>query len=142
MDAMTSFSQSPKIKYRKGYQYQLAEDYQYQTAILDYDIEDEFITLKPSGLITIHKGYAWDGASGANDTNTILRGSLIHDAIYQLIREGRIAKEYKSAADQLLHDICVADGMIGFRAWYVLKAVEMFGGPATRGEPYTILEAP
>ena len=57
-----------------------------------------------------------------------MRGSLVHDALYQLIREGELPKELRVDADKVLRRACLADGMSRFRAWYVYKAVRMFAG--------------
>lgn len=121
-----------KIKYRKlnKYKYQLMENYYYKTDIaLDNDTGvPDFVTLRKDGRLEIYKGYAWDGPSGPTiDTKDFMRGSLVHDALYQLIREQKLARKYKEYADKLLHDICIEDGMSKFRAWYVYWAVRLFG---------------
>ena len=79
-------------------------------------------------------GYAWDGPSGPTiDTKNFMRGSLVHDGLYQLMREGLLAhEEYRKSADDLLRDICVEDGMSKFRAWYVHRAVRISGGKSTK----------
>jgi hypothetical protein len=62
----------------KRYKYQLLRDYKYQTAIrLNHDVKIQgFITLSINGLLTIAKGYAWDGPSGPTiDTKNFMRGS-------------------------------------------------------------------
>jgi hypothetical protein len=44
-----------------------------------------------SGCGQESKGYAWNGPSGPTlDTRNFMRGSLVHDALYQLMREGRM----------------------------------------------------
>ena len=52
-------------------------------------------TIRPSQDIPIlQTGYAWDGASGpVIDTDGNLRGSLEHDATYQLLRLGELNLE-------------------------------------------------
>jgi len=83
------------------------------------------------GYLTIHKGYAWDGPSGpAIDTRNFMRGSLIHDALYQLMREKQLDKTiYRKKADRLLQKICGEDGMSSLRAWGVYQAVRSCGDP-------------
>jgi hypothetical protein len=76
-------------------------------------------------------GYAWDGPSGPTwDTDTFMRGSLVHDAMYQLMRLGCMDRVHRCYADELLRDICIEDGMWSFRAWYVYKAVRSCGESA------------
>ena len=49
-----------------------------------------------------------------------MRGPLVHDALYQLMRlEELDYKTDRKYADQLLKKICRGDGMSAFRAWYV-----------------------
>lgn len=121
-----------KACYRKlkGYKYQLMEDYPLQIKILPKaPITKGFIRLTKTGKLTIKRGYAWDGPSGLTlDTRNFMRGSLVHDALYQLMRERHLdhVKDRKRA-DALLHDICREDGMSKLRADYVYKAVRTFG---------------
>ena len=97
------------------------------------DINTEFISLLTAGSIHIKRGYAWDGPSGPSiDTDTFMRGSLVHDALYQLIREGQLQGVCRKPADHVIHDLCIYDGMHPFRAWYVLKTLRLFGGFAAR----------
>lgn len=117
------------MKYRKGYKYQIAEDYTIPTEILNEHIVSGFIILEPTGLLHILRGYAWDGPSGPTlDTKTFMRGSLVHDVLYQLMREERLKKEIKIYADDLLKEICLEDGMCSFRAWYVHRGVSRCAG--------------
>jgi hypothetical protein len=59
-----------------------------------------------------------------------MRGSLLHDALFQLIRLELLPLSYKQEADEILHDVCIEDGMNKLRAniWYDM--VELFGGAA------------
>ena len=51
------------VSYRKGYKYQLAEDFSQYVAIYpEKKIETQFIRLAMGGKLTILSGYAWDGA--------------------------------------------------------------------------------
>ena len=120
------------IFYKRGYKYQLTANYTVDVEIkLNKTINTAFIDLSTAGKLTIKKGYAWDGPSGLTfDTLNFMRGSLVHDALYQLMRESHIGDDYRKYADQLLQKMCKEDGMNTFRAWYVYQAVRRFGGPA------------
>lgn len=122
------------ITYKGGYKYQNLKDYTIQTSVkLDDDIETNYLAMTKDGLLTIKKGYAWDGASGPTiDTKSSMRGSLVHDAFYQLMREELIGKEYRHLADEYLHDICTEDGMIDVRADLWQLAVETFAMAAIK----------
>ena len=113
------------IVYSGGYKFQLRQTYElFVIARPAERINLEFISLTVNGLLTIKRGYAWDGASGPGiDTKTIMRGSLVHDALYQLMREGGLAQTWRKAADKELRRICLEDGMWKVRAWWVYRAV-------------------
>ena len=122
------------IKYKAGYKYQLKSNYAVTISIKPpADITTPYITLNAQGMLTLKDGYAWDGPSGPTiDTLTFMRGSLIHDALYQLMREGKLDRTvFWEPADQLLRAICIEDGMWSFRAWYVYQAVRRFARDAT-----------
>jgi len=117
-----------RIKYISGFKYQLKEDYTIITDIIGYDIKTDYIELNIKGILLIKKGYAWDGPSGPTiDTKTFMRGSLVHDALYQLMRLSLIPESYRKYSDWLLQLICIQDGMSELRAFYVYKAVRWFG---------------
>ena len=113
------------IKYRSGYKYQLVEDYEVQTNIFPpVDIRTEYINLNTHGLLFIKHGYAWDGASGPTwDTKSSMRPSLVHDALYQLMRMGLLPVILRYVVDKLLRTMCVEDGMYRWRAWLWFRAV-------------------
>ena len=117
------------ISYKKGYKYQLTATYRLKIGIRPLEhILTTYIDLTPIGWLIIRKGYAWDGPSGPTfDTLNFMRGSLVHDAIYQLIRQGFLSPEYRDIADRLLQDICREDKMCKARAWWVYEGV-YFGG--------------
>lgn len=113
------------IKYKKHCKYKLKQTERIDTEI-DVDTHNGFISLDRSRLIIL-EGYAWDGASGPTiDDKTNMRGSLIHDALYQLMREGLLDRAWRKYVDRLFHQICIEDGMNRFRAWYYYRAVRIF----------------
>lgn len=121
-------------KKRRKYKYNLHEDYQFKAEIEVKDASDLiFIKITKEGQLTIRKGYAWDGPSGPTfDTKNFMRGSLVHDALYQLIREQKIDMEQRKRADEILREICLQDGMSKIRAWWVFWGVYLFGKSAAK----------
>lgn len=128
-----------KLKYRK------LKDYKYATAWTSvYSIPEfsgisfrSFYLILEDGQLTIAENYAWDGASGPTwDDKSNMRSSLVHDALYQILRESVLTsderKRLRRIADQVLHDYCVEDGMNKIRAklWYGL--IQTFGSKASR----------
>lgn len=111
-----------RIKYKAGYKYQLSRTY-VQDINIPGNMACDYIKLQ-GGTLTIKKGYAWDGPSGPTiDTKTFMRGSLVHDALYQFMRQNKLAAKYRKRADQLLRSICLEDGMNRFRAWGIYRGV-------------------
>ncbi len=101
------------MKYRslKHWKYELLEGMECKTDIRDAPTIDEpYITLLPTGWLTVGERYAWDGASFiAKDTPTNMRASLFHDALCQLINEGLLDKKYRKYADELLRTHMLED---------------------------------
>jgi len=138
----------PVIVYRDNYKYQLDEDYAIQLpdtfkpdSILD--IYEPYYILGIDGLLTIKAGYAWDGPSGPTfDTKNFMRGSLVHDVLYQLMRDDHLPTTCRKAADELLRQICIEDGMTSIRAWWVYQGVRIGGGDYVTSEWKPPLTAP
>lgn len=128
-------------KRRRRYRYNLHSDFQYQT---DLDIENPGdlgkLEITSQGKLIIRKGYSWDGPSGPSiDTKNFMQGSLIHDALYQLMREEILPQNARERADEILREICLEDGMSKFRAWYVYRAVRVGGASSAKPD---LLQAP
>ena len=121
------------IAYKSGYKYQLNRSFTLLIRIKPpRAIVTEFVSLDRSGLLFLKAGYAWDGPSGPTiDTPDFMRGSLVHDALYQLMRERHLDRDaYRGPADELLREHCREDGMSRVRAWLVYEAVRRFADPA------------
>ena len=89
-----------------------------------------------NGVLTIAKGYSWDGASGPTwDSPDTLTPSLVHDVLYQAIREGVLDKKFRFEADltfyKLMRDRTIS--MWGHtRAFYFFVGVRLFGWLSVR----------
>jgi hypothetical protein len=134
------------IAYRGGYKYQLQRTYVVSVPIRPAEaIRTAFIALDVTGELAIKEGYAWDGPSGPTiDTLNFMRGSLVHDALYQLMREKHLDhRVHRKAADQALRDMCLEDGMWRLRAWPVYWAVRWFADfAADPSRKYPMVYAP
>ena len=117
------------IQYKSGYKYQLVSLCRVKTSIRPKeDIKSKYLSLDLSGNLVIEGGYCWDGPSGPTlDTKTFMRGSLVHDALYQLMREDKLSTADRKKADKELRRLCIEDGMMKARAWWVYRGVR-FGG--------------
>ena len=133
------------IRYKSGYKYQLHETYTISLPWLagypDYAVD----FLKVSGArLTIEAGYAWDGASGPTwDSKDSMRASLVHDALYQLMRVGLLPEIVRSFADDELYNIGIEDGMFRYRIWAWWRGVRFLAsGAARKGTERKVQEAP
>lgn len=117
------------IHYEYGgkYKWRLVNDViKYNVNPIEGTHAGEYLDLM-AGHLTIFKGYCWDGGSGpAIDTANFMRASLIHDALYQLMREGVIdRKKFRKRADQIMREIALEDGMSNIRARWIYCAVRI-----------------
>lgn len=88
--------------------------------------------------LIIRPGYCWDGASGpALDTINFARGSVVHDALYQIIVQykdhlgPKLAGKMRKIADQELRRILKEDNMGFFRRNWVYWFLRIFGSAKT-----------
>jgi len=133
------------MRFRDGYKYQLIDTHVEETQIKPPDdLSCQFLFLGTSGNLIIGTGYAWDGPSGPSfDSKSAMRASLVHDALYQLMRMGYLNEGCREKADLELGRILKEDGMWRLRRWYWLKGVRLFAAKAAKkGNVKPILEAP
>ena len=115
------------------YKYRVEEFAEFRIPIRGVETETAYLQLDQEGWLRIKRGYVWDGPSGPTwDTLNFMRGSLIHDALYQLMRMELLPADYRQMADEVLYEVCRGDGMSRFRAWYVLRGVRRGAGFAAK----------
>lgn len=144
-----------RIAYRAGYAYQLARPYEIGLGppFVGYDIATEFLRLGPEGRLWFAGCYAWNGPSGpAIDTRTIMRASLVHDAIYQMIRLGLLPATLRGPADRIYDRLCREDletahwalkPLLKMRASVHFASLRVFGWGSTDPEAERpVLRAP
>jgi hypothetical protein len=134
-----------KIKYTSGYKYQLYEDASMLTPIKGAEIYDKFFTLYKNGFLQIKEGFAWDGASGPTfDTKNSMSPSLVHDVFCYSARTGRLDFEkYRHEYNDLFKQMCIDNGMSGFRSNIWHAAVEFANaGDPEQGPDRVVQEAP
>jgi esterase/lipase superfamily enzyme len=121
------------IIYTSGYKYQLKQPYSVVIPIKPRtNIVTEYISLSTDGTLSIKAGYAWDGLSGPTiNTLTVMRGSLVHNALYQLMNNAHLDFHiYRETADRLLQEHCKEDGMSSIRAWWIYHCARLFTSPS------------
>lgn len=134
------------MKYIEGnYKYQLVEDEVFYTRLRPlYIIRTEYIDLDLDGKMVIKNGYAWDGPSGPTwDTKNSIRGSLFHDAAYQLMRLELLDQKWRKVSDEELGRFLGEDGMSWLRRTSWVFQLKNFGlGAASPKNRRRVLYAP
>ena len=118
------------VYYRDGFKYQTADHF---AVVLPFDCPDfemEPFVCVMNNVMYILEGYAWDGASGAVDTKSIIRGTLVHDAFHEAMRKGLIPQTFRAPSDLLFRQMCIEDKMMKWRAAWVYKAVRKLAAGA------------
>jgi hypothetical protein len=117
--------------HRRTYKYRLERPYDITTPITParrLAVSEEWVVLDCDGHLYLKANYAWDGPSGPTiDTPDFMRGSLVHDAFYQLMREGLLDRRHRDSVDRLLEAMCQEDGMSSAKAARVYWFVKQFG---------------
>ena len=74
----------------------------------------DYIVLEPGGMLTIKKGYRWDGptTSPLKYSSKIIHASMVHDTIYDLMRRGDIPRDYKPYTDEGVWNRLMADCLL------------------------------
>ena len=109
------------LKYRNKTNLNLSTD-----IIPPKEISTEYIKLSLTGQLFIKKGFCWDGATGAFDTQDFMRGSMTHDAFCNLIAGEYLPQSYRKDADKLLRKMLIEDGMSKIRAWWVYHTIRLY----------------
>ena len=122
------------MKYSKyKYKFKVEENFSIELPFKIPDFEHEYASSK-DGILSVKKGYAWDGASGPIiNTRDTLVASLVHDVLYQAMRLNLIksSKENRQIADKNFFEILKMNGVNSIRrkVWYF--AVRLFGKKST-----------
>lgn len=126
---MNPIEYEPIPKEQRRWKYTLRRMIEEPTDILDQGFSQPLYSLSPDGVMRIFEGYSWDGMSGPGfDTKCSMRGSAVHDALYQAIRLGLLPSKYRREADYLFRKVNLGEGMHPIRAWWCWAGVRIFGG--------------
>lgn len=106
----------------------LTEHFTYKTPIRGSVGAVAHCLLSSDGWLTFNPGFVWNLASGAVDDPAMVYGSLAHDGLYRLIREGELDKKHRVDADRFFRELLKQCGVGVFRRNYAYWAVRLFGG--------------
>ena len=130
------------IEYKSGFRHQLHKDVSTQTAIYpDIAIITDLIELYPDGCLVCKKNYAWDGPSGPCRViadrlpgwaqrmylKKILPGSLVHDALFELMRMKLLPGKWFHQANKEFRRVNIECKMLRPRVWWTFKTVDKLG---------------
>jgi len=98
-----------------------------QTEIKGQYAKEAMMELTSDGLLTLWKGYQWNGSSFVQDTPACMRASASHDALCKLISRGLLHASTRPAADKLYYDLCREDGMGWLQAKVRWAGLRVYG---------------
>lgn len=102
------------------------ESFEVQTIITGFRIKKDQYELFENGLLVINRGYAWDGATGAFDTEDIIKASCVHDVFCELINEGLLPEYIQALADEEFRRIEKQQKMSWPRRMWTYVAVRIY----------------
>ncbi len=116
-----------KYESLRDWKYRILEGFNIQTEIKpEIEIRTNFSRLTEDGVLYIEKGFCWDGASGAVDTDNIMEASCIHDAFCNMFQLKLITNDQRKQADKLLYELCLKNHMSEIRAKVIYEAVRKY----------------
>jgi hypothetical protein len=130
------------IAYKKGFKYQICEEYRANVGIVGYDVKskDGWVRLKPDGELILKNGFGWDGSSGPTwDNNHDKQSSAEHDALCKLVRWGLLPSFLLHQINERYRDRCIEDGMWKAKArlrFWVLEKCDFYIKPSSRQKIY------
>lgn len=94
-------------------------------------IETSYGIFETNGKLTAKRGYLWSANFPAINTEDTRPASLVHDLIYDLIKDGLLPREpFKDLADKAMMEILIECKVPDFRAWAWYRAVQAGGDSA------------
>ena len=96
-------------------------------------ISTHFLTLAADGVLSIDRGYAWDGPSGPTwDTENSMTPSLVHDAFAELMRAGLLDRKHRIPSNTFMKEMLLERGMSWLRVKYWIAGLWLFGGGSVK----------
>lgn len=99
-----------KFQKKRSYKYRTYDKNVYNLHY-DFGIVDHPKFQINRSVMTVDKGYCWDGATGIPDTKKNYVPAKIHDVLFQAMREGLISRDkFKDANSELQLQYLERDG--------------------------------
>jgi len=97
----------------------------------EYPVENSYAKFTPDGVLKIKRGFLWSANFPAMNTDNTKPASLVHDAGYDLIKDGLLPRQqFKDLFDMAMRDILLECGILDARAWAWYMAVQIGGNNA------------
>ena len=110
---LTRFDYEPfengEWKYRLRVQYGYVLPTCFEGAYAEFPAEGDPYLRLVNQCVMMRKGYAWNGANYFPDFEWVLRATLVHDSLCQLVKEGVIDSHLRKCADRELYCIVTED---------------------------------
>ena len=119
------------MKYSSGYKHQVRETFSVQLMYIhtSTEIDTWYCKLSVSGMLTVKRGFAWDGASGPTwDTKATMTPACVHDCLAKLIRTGCLKHSVWRHADYELEHLMKQRGVWKIRRRIWMKGLKLTGG--------------
>jgi hypothetical protein len=113
--------------------YFLEESISVQTAIIGHPANGASMELMSDGLLTIYRGFWWNGSTFVQDTPECMRASAFHDALCRMMAQGLLPVSVRSAADKLYYELCREDGMSWLQAKVRWAGLRVYGAVSNIG---------
>jgi hypothetical protein len=120
--------------YHRKYRYKTLSEYKdYFAALSGVSFVHRYVSCT-NGILKIEENYAWDGATGVIfDSYYLMKASLIHDALYQMMREGLLdRKKYRKVADKIFYSVMKDSKVNPIRRRLLYIGVRLFGKKYTK----------
>jgi hypothetical protein len=126
---MTQRKETRQARYTEGYKYLTEEEMWFYTGI-PVDMQCKRVRHYANGWMQVYDGFGTDGPSGPTfDDSHNMRGAIMHDAGYYLLRHG-LDPKYKSVFDKKFRAMLIEDGCSIMRADLYYKGVKVFAAYA------------
>jgi len=117
------------IDYEKipHYKYRLLSDkyIAISKSLREIQVKRPFIYLD-IGMLHLIKGYAWDGCTYFPDFKKLMRASLVHDALCQLVNTLWLPKRMQRDIDLEFRRIAIEDGFNPWMADIAYRAIRVY----------------
>ena len=101
-----------KSEYKTGYEHKTNCAWYFDTEVYPPEtIETDLIRLTTKGSVRLRKHFSWNGANCCPEFKTSIRGSALHDALFQLLGSGLLDMKWLPQANKEMLKTCKKSGM-------------------------------